>query len=371
MTAEIVAGAARHLDLLPGIGAERMVWPVPFADGIPRLLTLRGRRVVLLASGDPFWHGAGTSVARLLAPNEWRALPAPSTFGLAAARLGWPLETVVCLGLHAAPLARLRRHLAPGVRAIVLVRDGAAAADLGDWLSRLGFAESRLWFLEALGGPRERIRQATAAAAHPGDIAHPVAVAVEVAGNGLALSWTGGLPDAIFAHDGQITRQAVRAITLSALAPKPGERLWDVGAGSGSIGIEWLLAHPAMEAVAIEPRADRAARVRANADALGADRLALVAGAAPEALAGLPQPDAVFVGGGLSEAVLAAVWDRLPAHGRLVVNVVTLEGEALVSGWQARVGGTLSRIALAEAGPLGGKRGWKAAYPVVQWSARR
>ncbi len=364
-------GADRHLALLPGVAAERIVWPVPFADGIPRLLSLRGRPVVMLASGDPFWYGAGTSVARHLDPGEWRVLPAPSTFGLAAARLGWALETTACLGLHAAPLARLRRHLAAGARAIVLLRDGPAAADLAAFLTGLGFGASRLTVLEALGGPRERVRHADAAAFALTDVRHPVAVGVEVAGQGTPLGWTGGLPDATFEHDGQITRRPVRAITLSTLAPKPGERLWDIGAGSGSIGIEWLLAHPATEAVAIEPRPDRADRVRANALALGVDRLAVVEGSAPEALEGLPPPDAVFVGGGLSDALLAAVWDRLPPGGRLVCNAVTLEGEALLAGWQARAGGSLLRIALSEAGALGAKRGWKAAYPVVQWSVAR
>ncbi len=364
-------GAERHLSLLPGVGAARIVWPVPFADGIPLLLGLRGRRVAMLASGDPFWYGAGTSVTRHLASGEWRALPAPPTFSLAAARLGWALETTACLGLHAAPLARLRRHLAPGARVIVLLRDGPAVADLSAFLSGLGFGASCLTVMESLGGPRERVRTAGATDFGLADVAHPVAVGIEVAGQGAPLGWTGGLPDATFEHDGQITRRPVRAITLSTLAPKPGERLWDIGAGSGSIGIEWLLAHPSTEAVAIEPRRDRAVRVRANADALGADRLVLVEGSAPEALDGLPAPHAVFVGGGLSEPLLGAVWDRLAPGGRLVCNAVTLEGEALLAGWQARAGGSLLRIALAEAGPLGGKRGWKAAYPVVQWSAVR
>ncbi len=369
--AEIVTGAARHLALLPDIAAERREWPVPFAEGVPHLLALRGRRVVMLASGDPFWFGAGSVIARHLAAGEWRALPGPSTFSLAAARLAWPLETTCCLGLHAAPLARLRPHLAPGVRAIVLVRDGAAVGALADWLTGLGFGATRLWVLEALGGPRERVRAATAAEYALADVAHPVAVALEIAGDGAALPVSAGLPDDVFAHDGQITKRPVRALTLSALAPRPGETLWDIGAGSGSVSIEWLLAHPATEAIAIEADAGRGARARANADALGADRLRVITGRAPDALKDLPPPEAVFIGGGLSQALLTALWDRLAAGTRVVANAVTLESEALLTDWQARAGGSLMRVELAQAAPLGTRRGWQAAYPVVQWSVAR
>lgn len=372
--ADVVAGSARHLALLhdlPTLGAERLEWPVPFADGIEMLLARRGRRVVMLASGDPFWFGAGTSLTRHLSAAEWQALPAPSTFSLAAARLGWALEHVNCLGLHAAPLARVRPHLCAGARLLVLLRDGPAVADLARCVTEAGFGDSTLTVFEALGGPRERQRLALASGFDLQDVQHPVAVALAVDGAGPALPRANGLPDTLFAHDGQITKQRVRALTLCALAPRPGERLWDIGAGSGSIGIEWLLAHPRCEAVAIEADAARAARVRSNADRLGVDRLALVIGQAPQALAGLPTPDAVFIGGGLSEALLAGLWSLLPGGCRIVANAVTLESEALLADWQARVGGTLLRIELAEAAPLGTRRGWRAAYPVVQWSVTR
>ncbi|NYZ15173.1 precorrin-6y C5,15-methyltransferase (decarboxylating) subunit CbiE [Azospirillum sp. RWY-5-1] len=369
--ADVVTGASRHLALLPGLTAEAMEWPVPFADGIPRLLALRGRRVVMLASGDPFWFGAGTSVTRHLELGEWWALPAPSTFGLAAARLGWALETTVCLGLHAAPLARLRPHLAPGVRALLLLRDGAAVAELAAWLRDAGFGATAMTVLESLGGPRERVRRTSAAGFDLTDVAHPVAVGLEPAGDGAVITAAAGRADALFDHDGQITKRPVRALTLSALAPRPGERLWDIGAGSGSVSIEWLLAHPTTQATAVEADPARAARIRANADRLGADRLQLVQGRALDVLEGLPPPDAVFVGGGLSEALLTALWERLPAGCRVVANAVTLESEALLASWHDRVGGSLLRIELAEASPLGGRRGWKSAYPVVQWSVVR
>lgn len=369
--AEVVMAPPRHLALLPASGAERVEWPVPWADGLPRLRALAGRRVVVLASGDPFWFGAGAAIARELPSEAWRALPGPSSFSLAAARLGWPLEHTPCLGLHAAPLSRVRPHLAPGARLLVLARDGKAASDLAALVAEAGFGPTRTFVMESLGGPRELLRETTAARFDLGDVAHPVCVALEVAGDGPVMPWASGRPDGWFANDGQLTKRAVRALTLSALAPRPGERLWDIGAGSGSVAIEWLLSHPSTEAVAIEAREDRAARARGNAARLGADRLEVVTGRAPEALEGLPAPDAVFVGGGLSEMLLAALWHRLAAGTRLVASAVTLESEALLAAWHSRAGGELTRIELATAEPLGTKRGWRPSHPIVQWSVAR
>jgi precorrin-6Y C5,15-methyltransferase (decarboxylating) len=368
MEAQLVTGATRHLALLPDLKSAVEPWPVPFDDGIAHLLAHRGRRVAMLVSGDPFWYGAGTSVTRHLAPDEWIAHPAPSTFGIAASRLGWPLEDTACIGLHAAPLARLRQHIAPGRRAIALVRDGATVGTLAHYLCDLGFGRSRLHILEALGGRRERIREIAAADLHFDDIVHPVAIGIVFAGEGAVLPRTSGLPDAWFKHDGQITKRPIRALTLSALAPKPGETLWDIGAGSGSIGIEWLLAHPSTQATAFEADPIRAARANSNAAALGVDRLRVVQGRAPDALEGHATPDAVFIGGGLSEALLDTLWVKLPTGTRLVANAVTLESEALLARWHGLKGGTLLRIELSDALPLGTRRGWRASYPVVQWS---
>ena len=370
-SAEVVFGARRHLRLLPPLNAEVIEWPVPFADGITKLLNQRGRRVVMLVSNDPFWFGAGTSLAQHLSANEWQALPAPSTFSLAAARLGWPLERCVCLGLHAKPLTRIRPYLHAGRRLLVLVRDGAAVTELAALVTSLGFGDTQLTLLESLGGDNERIRPCRSDTGLPDDIAHPVAVALEVAGNGPGLPLTPGLPDHFFDHDGQITKQTIRAITLAALAPMPGERLWDIGTGSGSIAIEWLLAHTDNQAVGFEQNAERAARARSNAENLGVDWLEVKQGRAPEILNDTPLPDAVFIGGGLSQALLDNLWQRLPKGVRIVANAVTLESEALLAHWHQQVGGELLRLELANAAPIGTRRGWKSSYPIVLWRGVR
>ncbi|EEE38292.1 precorrin-6Y C5,15-methyltransferase (decarboxylating) [Rhodobacteraceae bacterium KLH11] len=366
--AEIVMGPPRHLSLIPGSKAQRVEWPVPFAEGLPILTGFRGRRTVVLASGDPFWFGAGSVIARSFPAAEWTALPGQSTFSLAAARLGWPLESTLTFGLHAAPLTRLRPHLAPGLRAILLLRDGKAVAELATYLGETGFADCALHVMEALGGPRERARSVSLTEALLGSFEHPVCVGLDVGGTGPAFPKASGKPDDIFETDGQITKRPVRALSLSALAPQRGEYLWDIGGGTGSISIEWLMCDPSLTATAIEPRADRAERIRRNADALGQDRLEVVQGTAPEALGTLSAPDAVFVGGGLSADLLTWLHANLATGTRLVANAVTLESEALLAAWQAKLGGDLLRIELAQASALGPRRGWKSAYPVVQWS---
>ncbi|NOD92044.1 precorrin-6y C5,15-methyltransferase (decarboxylating) subunit CbiE [Ruegeria sp. HKCCD4884] len=366
--AEVIMGPPRHLSLLPETGAERVEWPVPFSDGLPILQGLRGKQTVVLASGDPFWFGAGSVIARNFDAGEWTALPGQSTFSLAAARLGWPLESTLTFGLHAAPLTRLRPHLAPGLRAILLLRDGKAVAELATYLTETGFADSSLHVMQALGGPRENSQTVTLTEALLGTFDHPVCVGLDVTGAGPALSKASGKPDDIFDTDGQITKRPIRALTLSALAPQRGEHLWDIGGGTGSISIEWLMCDPTLSATCVEPRADRAERIRRNADTLGQDRLNIVHGTAPEALSGVDLPDVVFIGGGLSANLLAWLRYALPKGTRLVANAVTLESEALLARWHEDLGGDLLRIELAHSAPLGPRRGWKSAYPVVQWS---
>jgi len=362
--AEVVFGGERHLQLAE-IGKRGRPWPVPF-DVAP-VLSCRGRSTAVLASGDPFWHGAGGSLASHLSAGEWIAHPAPSTFSLAAARLGWRLEDVACLGLHAAPFERLVLPLSRGARIICLVRDAQAAVDLAAWLTARGWGASRLWTLSALGGPRERIAESRADNFTAESAANPLAIALQAEG-ATGLPRVSGLADELFVHDGQITKRPIRALALSALAPRPGETLWDIGAGSGSISIEWALAGG--QAIAVEAREDRAANIRANAAAFGlSHRVSVVAGCAPAGLEGLEKPHAVFFGGGLDAALFDAVWVPLVRGTRIVAHAVTLETEALLSDLQHAHGGEMMRIELAHAAPLGRYRSWQAVRPVVQWSA--
>ena len=362
-TADIVFGGPRHLALAE-VGQRGRAWLVPF-DVAP-VLSLRGQRVAVLASGDPFWFGVGGSLSEHLSANEWQVFPAPSTFSLAAARLGWRLEDTACFGLHATPFAITRSALHPRQRLICLLRDGAAVGDFARWLGEQGFAASTLWVLEALGGPHERVRQTTAWGFGFSDVVAPVAIALDVVG-AAGLPRSAGLPDASFAHDGQITKSPVRALTLSALAPRPGMHLWDIGAGSGSVSIEWCLAGG--YATAIEQHTGRVANIHSNVESFGLSKsLTVVEGLAPNALAGLAPPNAIFVGGGFNAALFEVLKTLAPPACRLVVNAVTLETEAVLAVLHAAHGGELLRIELAHAAPLGRMRGWTPARPVVQWN---
>ena len=366
LEAETVFGGERHL-ALAGVTGRGRPWPVPFDADV--VLSCRGRPTVVLASGDPFWYGAGASLAEKLEAGEWIARSAPSTFSLAAARLGWRLEAVVCLGLHAAPFERLVPHLAPDARIICLLRDSRAASDLAKWLTERGWGASVFLTLAALGGPRESVVEHRADG-FAGELAgNLVAVALEARG-AQGIPRSSGLADDLFVHDGQITKRPIRALALSALAARPGERLWDIGAGSGSISVEWALCGGTT--TAIEAREDRAGNIRSNATALGlAHRITVVTGTAPGALAALEAPDAVFIGGGLDSAMFDAIWSRLSPGARIVAHAVTLETETLLVELHQRHGGELMRVEIAHAGPLGRYRSWEAARPVVQWSAVR
>lgn len=357
-------GGARHLAHIAGLtGADLRPWPVPF--DVAAVLALRGRRVVVLASGDPFFFGAGGSLAGHLAAGEWQSIPHPSSFSLAANALGWPLENVICHGLHAAPFARLRADLTTGARIICTLRDGQAPRALADYLTQMGFGTSILYICESLGGAGQRIRETRANAFDLSDIAPLCLAAIVVSGQGLPRS--SGISDDLFMNDGQITKRPIRALTLSTLAPRKAEVLWDIGAGSGSISVEWCLAGGISHA--LEAKQNRVENIRKNAANFGLDhRLTVHHGAAPAALHGLPRPDAVFIGGGGNAALYAALWSLIPRGTRLVANAVTLETESLLIQLQSQKGGSLTRIDIATAEPLGSMQGWSAARPVVQWS---
>ncbi|MEU8591036.1 precorrin-6y C5,15-methyltransferase (decarboxylating) subunit CbiE [Streptomyces sp. NPDC048664] len=373
--AEVLLGGARQLDLLPPeCGGERVTWPSPLRPAVPRLLAAHaGRRIAVLASGDPMFYGIGRALAEEAAAP--RVLPHPSSVSYAAARLGWPLEDVEVLTLVGRPAARLARALHDGRRLLVLSADATTPGEVAALLRERGFGPSRMRVLEQLGGDRERTTaEATAddwgREEAPGDPLNIVAVECRRAPDALRLGAVPGLPDQAYEHDGQLTKRHIRAATLGALAPAPGELLWDIGGGSGSIAIEWMRTHPSCRAVTVERDPVRAARITRNAERLGVPGLVVIGKEAPAALAELPVPDAVFVGGGLTApGLLDACWDALPVGGRLVANTVTLESEALLAEAHRSHGGELVRLAVAHAVPVGGFTGWRQAMPVTQWSA--
>lgn len=373
--AEWLLGGARHLSLVPEIaGQQRTPWPSPLHDAFPALLERRGQRVCVLASGDPSWYGIGATLSRVIPAAETLVLPAPSAFSLAAARLGWPVQEAVCLTVHGRPLELVVPHLHPGARLLILSWDGTTPAKLAALLRARGFGGSRITALEAMCGPREAMTEATADTWTAERVADLNTLAVEcVAGpDARILPRAAGLPDEWFEHDGQITKREIRVVTLSFLAPRRGELMWDVGAGSGSIGIEWMLSDPSNRAIAVEHHGERIARILANAAALGVPGLELVRGKAPDALAVLPSPDAVFIGGGLTGAgVLETCWTALKPGGRLAANAVTLESEAVLIDAHKRLGGDLTQIAVSRASPVGGFRGWRPSMPVTLWRAEK
>ena len=373
--APVVVGGRRHLDLLGPGERERIPWPQPFSALDETLERLRGRAVCVLATGDPTCYGVGSILVDRFGLGAVRIVPAPSAFSLACARLGWAAQAVQTLSLHGRPPELLHPFIQPGVRLLALSANSDTPGEVARILCERGYGESRLTVLSHLGGEKERMHEATAESYRAGDaVADLNTLAIEcVAGPGAPLMpRTPGLADEFYAHDGQLTKREVRAMTLAALGPVPGQLLWDVGAGCGSVGIEWMRAHPDCRAVAIEPDGGRVAMIAANAAALGTPGLEVVRGRAVAALEGLRAPDAVFVGGGITEAgLLARCWTALKPGGRLVANVVSVEGEAVLDQWQRSHGGSLTRIAIARCEPLGRFRGWRPMMPVTQLAATK
>ncbi|MCU1616791.1 MAG: precorrin-6y C5,15-methyltransferase (decarboxylating), CbiE subunit [Frankiales bacterium] len=374
--AEVLRGSERQLALVPeSVPAERVPWPSPMLPAMAALVRDHpGRRVVVVASGDPMFSGIGTSLVRLLGPEAVEVVPHPSSVSLACARLGWAVEETTAVTLVGRPTALLAPHVTPGRRLLVLGSDGSTPAEVARMLTDRGFGGSRLTALAQLGGPAERRFTGTAAGWPHAETDPLVVTAVEVVADPgtVPLPTVPGLPDDTYAHDGQLTKRDVRAVTLARLVPLPGQLLWDVGSGAGSIGIEWMRVHPSSRAVAVESQPARVRRIAENAFALGVPGLEIVEGRAPDALRGLPAPDAVFVGGGATTPLLLdTCWEALGPGGRLVVNAVTIESEAMLAEWHARCGGELTRLSVASAAPVGGFTGWKPAMPVTIWSVAR
>lgn len=370
--ASLVVGGRRHLVLVAGAttGAT-LAWPSPPQAAFPAILGHREGSVCVVATGDPFFYGIGSRLAKEIPAKQMICLPAASCFSLAACRLGWAVQDCALITLHGRPLERVIPHLQPRARILALSWDQTTAARLAELLVRHGFGDTLITVCEAMGGPRERLRRATAASfALDGiDALNLVALELTAARSGRVIPLTPGLPDAWFEHDGQLTKQDVRAITLCALAPRKGELLWDIGAGSGSISIEWMLMDASNRAVAIERDPVRAGRIARNAAALGVPDLEIVQAAAPAALRGLPPPDAVFIGGGATtDGLIEAAWAELPGGGRMVVNGVTLKTQSELIRRFKTLGGGLRTIQIAHADAVGGFHAMRPAMPVTQWS---
>lgn len=370
-SAEVLFGSSRQLDLVPAATGRRVAWPSPLLPALPGLLAEHaGRSICVLASGDPMFYGIGATLVKLLGPEGVRITAHPSSLSLACARMGWPVQETAVVSLVGRPVELLHPHVQPGKRLLVLSSGGGTPHAVAELLRERGFGPSGMTVLSELGSDREQRIASTAGSWRQSavDPLNVIAIECHAAPGARALPITPGLPDDVFEHDGQLTKRDVRAITLARLAPCPGQLLWDVGAGAGSIAIEWMRSDPSCRAIAIEHRDDRAERIAANAKALGVPGIQVVTGAVPHALDGLEAPDAIFVGGGgTAPGALEACWAALRPGGSLVVNAVTLELEALVADWYRRIGGELVRISVERAAPIGGFTGWRPAMPVTQW----
>ena len=368
-TAEILVGGDRHLDMLPADVRSRLVWAFPIESTIQQIISCRGKSVCVLASGDPLWFGIGTTLLKKIPMEEIVIIPSPSTFSLICARLGWSLNEVETLSLCGRPASLLHTYIYPNAKLLILSSGEKTPEVVANILCDRNFSNSKITVLEHLDGEKERITSNIASQyQHFPEFANLNAIAVECISNPDAkiLSRIVGLSDDVYHHDGQLTKYEVRAITLSALAPNAGELLWDVGAGCGSIAIEWMRSHPRCQAIAIEK--SRTHFISENAIALGTPNLKIIEGKAPEILQGLPTPDAIFIGGGATVPYLfETCWENLRSHGRLVANIVTLEGEQKLFQWQQKYGGTLTQISISRAEAIGAFLGWKPMRPVTQW----
>lgn len=366
------ARIAAHSDFA---GTAIEAWPSPFSAAMERLMARRGQSTVVLATGDPMHYGIGATLARTLDPTEMRIIAAPSAFSLAAARLGWALQDTVCLSLHGRAVEGLHPHVTPGARILALTSDGSTVEAVGALLAARGYGASRLTVLGHMSGADETRKDTIAsdvATGAPFDDFNTLAIDCVADGDAMLLPPVPGLDDAAFEHDGQLTKSAVRAVTLSALKPCPGALLWDVGAGCGSVAIEWIRAARGARAIAVERDEQRVGMIARNARNLGVPTLEIITGSAPERLDGLEIPDAIFIGGGLTTAGLfEACWQALKPGGHLVANAVTVESEARLFDMMGEHGGRLTRLSVSQAEPVGSYHGWRTAMPVTQWCVRK
>lgn len=367
--AEVIVGGDRHHRLSDAVTAERVSWPSPFDALINMLKGHAGRRVVVLATGDPLWFSVGARIGRALPPGEIVFHPQLSAFQLAAARMGWSMADIETLTVHGRPVEQMIAFIQPDVRLLILTTGAETPAQIARFLTERGFGQSPMTVLAAMGGDNEQRFDGIAATwGHTVPPFNTLAVECVAAPDAALMPRVPGLADALFQHDGTMTKQEVRAVTVAKLMPMRGALLWDIGTGCGSVAVEWMRAARYARAIGIEPRADRRAMAAANALALGTPQFQIIEGEAPAALAGLAAPDAIFIGGGLSEETFTAAWAALKPLGRLVANAVTLESEGQLLALHGEHGGDLVKLQVHRAEPVGGYRGWRPSMPVTQWS---
>ena len=367
--ADVIIGGDRHHGLSDIVKAERISWPHPFDALIEQLRALAGRRVVVLATGDPLWFSVGARIGRAIDPQEITFHPQLSAFQLAAARMGWSMADVETLTVHGRPVEQMIAFIQPEQRLLILTTGAETPGQIAEFLTTRGFGQSRMTVLAAMGGQNEaRFDGIAKDWSHAVPAFNTLAVECVAAPDAALLPRVPGLADDMFVHDGTMTKREVRAITLAKLMPMRGALLWDVGTGCGSVAVEWMRGARYARAIGIEPRADRRAMAAANALALGVPKLELIDGQAPHCLEGLPAPDAIFIGGGLSDAVFDHAISALKPLGRIVANAVTLESEQQLIELQRKRGGELIKLSVNRAEPVGPYRGWKPLMPVTQWS---
>lgn len=373
--ADVLMGSPHHLQMVPAdVTADRVPWPAPASESLPEFLgDYAGRAVVVLAPGDPMYSTIGSALTRVLGYERVRVLPGPSAVSLACARLGWSVEDTEVVSVVGRPLALLHPHVQPGRRLLVLGSDDDTPSQVAALLAARGYGQSQITVLGGLGGPDEEVRSGTAATwAQRATALSITAVECRADRGTMPLPTTPGLPDGAYESDGQLVHAEIRAISLARLAAVPGQQLWDVGAGSGSIGIEWMRAHKSCRAVAVEAVEERAERIARNATRLGVPYLRVVRGLAPEVLSRLPKPDAVFIGGGLTTPLLVeSCWEVLPIGGRLVAAAHDEDAQSVLRSWYARVGGDLVRVVVEHAEKGSDGPSWTDAATVTIWSVNR
>ena len=368
-SAEVIIGGDRHHQLAGFVSAKRLKWPSPFDALIAQLQALRGKRVVVLATGDPLWFSVGARIGRSIDPSEITYYPQISAFQLASARMGWSMADVETLTVHGRPVEQMIAFIQPDQRLLILTTGDQTPEQIAKFLADRGFGASKMTVLAAMGGENElRFDGIAATWDHVVPAFNTLAVDCIAAPDAALSPRVPGLPDELFEHDGTMTKRETRAVTIAKLMPMRGALLWDIGTGCGSVAVEWMRAARYAQAIGIEPRADRRAMAAQNALALGTPKLELVAGTAPEMLEGLVSPDAIFVGGGLTDGVFDAAWAALKPLGRFVSNAVTLESEAILMELHKKYGGELVRLAVTRAEPVGPYCGWRPFMPVTQWS---